>query len=87
MLLDGFACWRRQPVQIHEGRCVAVDMVLLDAVSEKTLHSIRDLSMVVFVPAGVVARARSRSCRIRYVVGDFHASRQAVWGSSKGPIA
>jgi hypothetical protein len=34
-------------VQIHDGRCAAVDMVLLEAVSEKTLHSIRDLSMVV----------------------------------------
>jgi hypothetical protein len=35
-------------VQIHDGRCAAVDIVRLEAVSEKTLHSIRDLSMFVW---------------------------------------
>jgi hypothetical protein len=69
-------------VQIHDGRCAAVDMVLVEAVSEKTLHSIRDLSMVV-----LSRRELSRSCRIRSCRRDFHAftdpAKQS--GEGKGP--
>jgi hypothetical protein len=35
-----------QDVQTHDGRCAAVDIDRLEAVSEKTLQSIFDLSMV-----------------------------------------
>jgi hypothetical protein len=45
-MLEGFICWRMQDVQTHDGRCAAVDIDRLEAVSEKTLQSIFDLSMV-----------------------------------------
>lgn len=45
-MLEGFICWRMQFVQTHGARCVAVDIDRLDAVSEKTLQSIFDRSMV-----------------------------------------
>jgi hypothetical protein len=35
-------------VQTHGGRCVALDIDRLEAVSEKTLQSIFERSMVVF---------------------------------------
>jgi hypothetical protein len=41
-----------QEVQTHDGRCVAVDIDRLEAVSEKTLQSIFDLSMVIWFPEG-----------------------------------
>ena len=46
-ILEGLICWRMQLVQTHGARCVAVDMDRLEAVSEKTLQSIFDLSMAV----------------------------------------
>jgi len=39
-----------QFVQTHGGRCVALDIDRLEAVSEKTLQSIFDRSMVVLFP-------------------------------------
>jgi hypothetical protein len=36
-----------QFVQTHEGRCVAVDIDRLEAVLEKALQTVFDLSMVV----------------------------------------
>jgi hypothetical protein len=41
-----------QDVQTHDGRCVAVDIDRLKAVSEDTLQSIFDLSMLVWFPEG-----------------------------------
>ena len=49
-ILEGLICWRMQLVQTHGGRCVAVDMDRLEAVSEKTLQSNFDLSMAVWIP-------------------------------------
>ena len=48
--LEGLICWRMQFVQTHGGRCVALDIDRLEAVSEKTLQSIFDRSMVVLFP-------------------------------------
>lgn len=66
-MLEGFVCWRMQDVQTHDGRCVAVDIDRLEAVSEKALQSVFDLSMVVvvYLPRGkgseVVAFERRES--------------------------
>ena len=51
-MLEGFICWRMQFVQTQGARCVAVDIDRLEAVSEKTLQSIFDRSMVVMFPGG-----------------------------------
>ena len=52
-MLEGFICWRMQDVQTHDGRVVAVDIDRLEAVSEKALQSVFDLSMVVvYLPRG-----------------------------------
>lgn len=85
-MLDGFACWRRQPVQIHEGRCVAVDMVLLEVVSEKILQSIRDLSMVVW-PQRELWRGREvEVVAFDHVVATFTDPAKRIWGRcNKGP--
>ena len=48
-MLEGFICWRMQDVQTNDGRVVAVDIDRLEAVSEKALQSVFDLSMVVVV--------------------------------------
>ena len=51
--MEGFICWRMQLVQTHDGRCVAVDIDRLEAVSEKALQRVFDLSMVVvYLPRG-----------------------------------
>lgn len=47
--MAGFICWRMQLVQTHDGRCAAVNIDRLEAVSEKALQSVFDLSMVVVV--------------------------------------
>ena len=49
-------------MQTHDGRCAAVDIDRLEAVSEKTLQSIFDLSMVVWMAMGETTSRRS--CRI-----------------------
>lgn len=65
--MEGFICWRMQDVQTHDGRVVAVDIDRLEAVSEKALQSVFDLSMVVvvYLPRGkggeVVAFERRES--------------------------
>jgi hypothetical protein len=41
-----------QDVQTHDGRCAAVDIDRLEAVSEKTLESIFERSIVVWFPEG-----------------------------------
>ena len=51
-MLEGFICWRMQDVQTHDGRCAAVDIDRLEAVSEKTLESIFERSIVVWFPEG-----------------------------------
>ena len=51
-MLEGFSCWRMQDVQTHDGRCVAVDIDRLEAVSEKTLQRSFERSMVVLFPEG-----------------------------------
>jgi hypothetical protein len=51
-MLEGFICWRMQDVQTHDGRCVAVDIDRLEAVSEKTLRSSFERSMVMCHPRG-----------------------------------
>jgi len=66
-------------VQIHDGRCVAVDMVLLEAVSEKTLDSIRDLSIVVWSRRELWRGREVEVVAFDHVV-DFHGSRQANLG-------
>lgn len=56
-MLDGFICWRTQLEQTQGDRCAAVDMARLEAASEKTLQSMRDLSMAVVLPVKVWRRA------------------------------
>ena len=73
-------------MQIHEGRCVAVDMVLLEAVSEKILQSIRDLSMVVW-PRRELWRGREvEVVAFDHVVATFTDPAKRIWGRcNKGP--
>ena len=51
-MLEGFIGWRMQFVQTQGARCVAVDIDRLEAVSEKTLESIFERSIVVWFPEG-----------------------------------
>lgn len=89
-MLEGFICWRMQFVQTHEGRCVAVDIDRLEAVSEKTLQSVFDLSMVVVVVVVYLPRKRrvvklSHSSGERVPVKLLLCRRVSVWGKQGSP--
>jgi len=72
-------------VQIHEGRCVAVDMVLLEVVSEKILQSIRDLSMVVWFRRELWRGREVEVVAFDHVVATFTDPAKRTWGRRKGP--